>query len=299
MKKFLLLFLFLALTMGAVLVILEWALRRIPNRYWAKAQYMEQHVDNIEVLIFGSSHAFMGIDAAVFGPNAYNLANVSQSLDYDCLLFEKYLPRCKNLKRVIVSISPFSFYSILSQSEPDLLKVYDETFGIQTTNIPWRDRIEVLNSSAGDKLFNYYFKNQDMVGVSPQGLSTQYSLQNKKATGWDNGIQRAKVHTYFGAPQGQTVAYLDKMARLCQAHNIELTLVTTPFMPSYVWHVDSIQWSQTIRTVDSLSVLYGIRYLNYFGDTTYSKNSDYFFDADHLTPQGAAAFSRSIIGTER
>lgn len=296
MRKFIGLTLAFVVAVGASLWLLEVALRHIPNRYRAKAQYMEQHAEQIETLVFGSSHAFMGIDAAIFGPTAYNLANVSQSLDYDRLLLEKYLPRCKNLQRVLVSVSPFSLYSVLGQSDPALLGVYDAEFGLRTTPIGWKYRFEVLfNAKAADKLIDYYLKGRDMVCMTEQGLSTMYSLANKKAEGWDNGIERARSHTYGGPPMASVVGDLGAMARLCHERGIDFVVITTPFMPSYVAHIDPKQWGQTVRVIDSLSVAYSsLRVLNYFGDTSYSHTPDYFFDADHLTPQGAAVFSAAL-----
>lgn len=65
----------------AILAIgLEIYVDSIPNSYTYKRQYMEQHADEIQTLVLGSSYAYDGIDAE-FLPRAFNLAilaNVSR-----------------------------------------------------------------------------------------------------------------------------------------------------------------------------------------------------------------------------
>ena len=107
MKKFILKTIFFLLPILVLAVIMEISLRAIPNDYKQKRNYMDSHSDEIEVLVLGSSHSLYGINPKYFSQKTYNMAYVSQSLDLDYKILEKYYNRFKNLKTIIVDISYF------------------------------------------------------------------------------------------------------------------------------------------------------------------------------------------------
>ena len=112
MKKFISKTIFFLLPILVLAVIMEISLRAIPNDYKQKRDYMDSHSDEIEVLVLGSSHSLYGINPKYFSQKTYNMAYVSQSLDLDYKILEKYHNRFKNLKTIIVDISCFSLYAI-------------------------------------------------------------------------------------------------------------------------------------------------------------------------------------------
>ena len=85
--------LLLALPIVLVSAYLEHKLYQIPNSYNLKRTNFEHQLESIQTLILGSSHALNAINPAYLSTPTYNLANVSQSLDYDQLLTLKYLPQ--------------------------------------------------------------------------------------------------------------------------------------------------------------------------------------------------------------
>ena len=90
MKKFLITILAFFIPVLFVLVGLEYIVRKAPNEYQYKAQWMEKNADRVETLILGTSHAFYGINPSYLGPNAFSLAASAQCLQYDEFLFFKY-----------------------------------------------------------------------------------------------------------------------------------------------------------------------------------------------------------------
>ena len=95
---------------------MEALLRNIPNDYQKKRAYLETNAHEIETLILGNSHSLAGLDPSYFDTKTFNAAHVSQSLNYDLAILNKYVDRPDSLKTIILSISYFSLYETLESS---------------------------------------------------------------------------------------------------------------------------------------------------------------------------------------
>ncbi len=98
MKRFLINLLGISAIVFAIIMGYELWLMTKPNVYKYKRQYMEQHVDDIAVLLLGNSHVYDGLDPAVLGDSVFNLATPNQVPYYEAKLAERYVPRMKNLR---------------------------------------------------------------------------------------------------------------------------------------------------------------------------------------------------------
>lgn len=277
---------------------LELAARRIPSSYSEKADYMERHADSIRVLVLGSSHAYTGIDPEVLGGNAYSLANFSQTVYYDYRLLRKYADRCPNLQRVIMTVSAFSLYSDLEDGdEKSKLVWYSDYFGID--RYPWsaRCRFQIVSDPANllHRIKAHYLRAEDQVCMTPQGMSTLYTLDNKDMRHWDDGAAAAKRHHSSMPPKGTIVEDLNRMAELCYDRHIELYLVGMPARASYRDNGDPVQARHTRLVIDSILHRYpNVSYLDYSADSALTADSDLFYDADHLSSYGAGIFTRRL-----
>ena len=83
---------------------IEAYIRSWDNSYKAKDRWMTDNAATVETIILGNSHALFSFRPQYVGCNAYNLANVSQTIDYDNLLLRHYAPMCKRLKNVIITV---------------------------------------------------------------------------------------------------------------------------------------------------------------------------------------------------
>ena len=93
----------------------EYLYREIPNDFKIKKENLLNRKDSIETLIFGTSHAYHGINPS-FIPYGYNLANEGQSLIFDKLLYCHYINRLPNLKNIFditVGVSDHSLHPFL------------------------------------------------------------------------------------------------------------------------------------------------------------------------------------------
>ncbi|HRB69044.1 MAG TPA: hypothetical protein PLC92_02955, partial [Chitinophagales bacterium] len=80
------------------MISLELLLRDIPNDYSFKKNYLNTNSNNIEVLFLGSSHIYYGINPEYISQKSFNAAHISQSLNFDLAILEKYKDRWTNLK---------------------------------------------------------------------------------------------------------------------------------------------------------------------------------------------------------
>ena len=115
MKRFLINTTLIAIISCVVILIaairIEYLIRQVPNPYKYKFEWMQKNAEDVEVLVFGSSHTFYGIRPEYFKSKAFSLANVSQGLRQDLFLLEYWADRYKKLKTVIVPISFYSWFS--------------------------------------------------------------------------------------------------------------------------------------------------------------------------------------------
>lgn len=87
--------------------------RTQPNNYTIKNYHLSKNKNNIEVLLFGDSHCFYGLNPIYFDKSSFNLSNVSQTIYFDKLLLEKYFDELPKLKCVVFCIE----YTNLSQQD--------------------------------------------------------------------------------------------------------------------------------------------------------------------------------------
>ena len=98
----------------------EWVAESIPNSYTYKRDYMELYGEEIKTLILGSSNAYDGLNPCVL-PNAFNLANSSQTLEDDYRLLAKYIDSMDSLQTVIVGLG---FHSLAATPEANRRMYY-------------------------------------------------------------------------------------------------------------------------------------------------------------------------------
>lgn len=150
--------LFFSIPLVLLCIMLELKLRAIPNVYAYKANYVKEHGAAIKTLVFGSSHAYFGIDPYYLQLNSFSLANTSQTLDYDNLLFEKYHNSMTGLNNIIIAVSYFSLYSDLESGvefwRSKYYKIYFKIYKI----ISYADNFEIEGNlkTVTDRLYKYY-----------------------------------------------------------------------------------------------------------------------------------------------
>jgi len=299
MRKFVKSFILFVLPIALFMFFAEILFRHIPNQYSYKANYLETHGNEVEILILGSSHSFYGIDPGEFSCKAFNAAHGSQSLDFDYAILQKYSNKLQNLRTVIVPISYGSLYGKLELGiEKWHLKDYSIYYGLKTP-LSFEKRLEVFSKGNMSRLKNYVLGKIDL-GVTALGHGTA-SGKRPQSDLRESGNIAAKRHTAEKDTAqmmfSEMLGYLDYIIKLCQKKNCRVILLTMPAWHSYRENMDAWQWQKTQETVQALEKQHqNVHYFNFIADSQFAAND--FQDADHLNFQGARKMSRILDSLE-
>jgi len=303
MKKFIVKTLLFILPVAASLAPIEYLLRKIPNVYTYKKSYLDEHAEEIRVLILGSSHTYSGIDPSYFPQNAFNAAHAAQSFDFDFEIFNKYLEKFKELKVVILPVSYFSLWHKMSNDQESRRRVknYVLYYGIDAKPKRITDRYELLNGRPIMNLhrfYNYYFMKKDDIICTPLGHGTDFSgtltVTDVKKAGEKEARRERARNAVFGDRNekifAENIKIMDAFAEICRQNNIRLILITTPLHHTSNENSDMEQWGIIEKTITDFTQKHdGVRYLNLRDDPDFTAED--FHDASHLNGSGAGKLS--------
>ena len=270
----------------------EFAARQIPNYYSYKYNWMDQHAEEVETLVLGSSHSLNGIIPRYLGENSFNLALPGQTLKYDAYLFFKWADRYKNLKLVILPISYFSFFM-------DHSEWIGETYSKIYLKSPFHSDFSQFNlemlefKPLHSKLYFWRTGNEEY--VKERGWLPMY-LKDKNLSTWNlehKNMNEVKKHT------AKSWEYVDNNYKLvsdiiyfCQKNDIKIVLTTIPQYKDYNTHLDKVQLRKMYELIGNLHSKFGVLYLDYLQDERFC--ADDFTNPTHLSEIGAQKFTKIL-----
>ena len=272
----------------------EYAVRQIPNEYKYKNDWMDQHADEVETLIMGSSHAWFGINPEYINGLAFNLAFMSQSLKYDSFLLHKWGDRYKKLKLVIVPISYSTFY-------------FDNPFGVLQAPSYYRNYMDCpyysgLSVYCLEVLFfkalhgKLVTQKEHNWQVLCNELGWHETPVEPKEEDWDDSVKvrnLVKIQTGSLDEVEKNYSYLKEMALFCKEHNIGLVLVSIPMSKAYNDALDDHLLAVTYSQVRLVQKDLHLDYFDYREDSRFC--SDDFADVNHLNKIGAEKFTKILM----
>jgi len=263
---------------------------------------MKKNSDNIEILILGSSHSLMGINPYFFELNTYNLASVSQTLEYDALLFNRYEKDLTKLKYLIIPISYFTLFQRL-----------------QTTLDEWQNRnnniinhYQVYHFNKGfqfishsqaygnfKKLFNSFLGKNNKSNYTNLGFEKHSGSRFRNIEEIiESGQQTAKSHSSYNNLDlyKHSIEILETMIEYSINKDVKVILVEIPTHKEYFKHLDD---KYNIKTKECIKYLTS-KYFNSVIHLPYESSIDFliddFYDSDHLNEKGAKKLSKKING---
>ena len=299
MKAFLIKIGLFALPLIILGVGMEWGLRKIPSEYNEKSKFLKKELPRIESLILGSSHALYGLNPEILQKPAFNLSHVSQTIDLDLELLEKYGPLMPKLKRVVVTLSYFSLRETLETTEESwrlgrYRQYYD--LNIRHNSIESFDLIRLPFNFNVTRLKQYYFQHQQDVLITPMGWSTKYRSNNPIKYLVSSSQQAAGRHTILHPDPllvEKNKSDLISIAAWCAAHRVKLYLVTTPTYSAYRERLDPKQWNDVQQQGHWIQNNFpGAVYLHWLADPEL-EDAD-FHDGDHLSEKGAIKLTQRL-----
>ena len=215
---------------------LEWIAESIPNSYTYKRDYMEQNGVQIQTLILGSSNAYDGLNPSVL-PNAFNLANSSQTLEDDRRLLAKYIDSMDSLQTVIVGLG---FHSLAATPEANRRMYYTIYMDLYPRWPLSRYSFEVFNLESLAKKVIKYAVSRDVTrcdSLGQRGGHTREAVETG-AEWWNKGVDAMVANDKLDIINhkfeiSNNISYLKAIVDLCNAHNVKPVIVLMPVMEEY------------------------------------------------------------------
>lgn len=301
MKKYIQKTIIFLLPILIIVVFMEIALRNIPNEYMYKKEYLDRHSHEIETLIFGSSHAYYGLNPEYFLGNTFNASHPSQTLNYDYEIFNKYKNDLLNLKNIVIPISYFTLTDKLEEgSGAWLVKYYNIYYGINTSH-SLKANTEVLGTKLKinlQKIDSYYIR-KDTLFCGKYGW-TKAEKVKKSSDLVKTGRRSAYNHTRdninskkYVEIYSENVALINSLLEWCNHHDVLLVLFTPPAYFTYRQYLNPDQLKATVETCLEIARRNeDCLYINLLDDSSFIESD--FYDSDHMREAGAQKLSKKL-----
>lgn len=303
MKQFLITLSKFGALLLVMLIAIEVGLLYRPNVYSYKRQYVEDHQKDIKVLLLGSSHVEEGVNPALLGEGAFNMAISARLNEYDAALAEKYVPGMDSLKAVIMHMDYSTFlFGRLKHNEQEVNTgafslmgtchcMHTKYMGIHLK--PFWYWSEILNSKLNymSRFWNKADKILECDSLGYCGLDV-----NERLTDWE---YRNLADDFDPSVPIDRETYdklwnvYETIARVTQQQGARLILVHTPVYKTYQDAIHPEALRDIENFVQKLQQKYpNVEYHNFLFAEGFSP--DDFNDSSHLTSTGADKFSRML-----
>ncbi|WP_373524254.1 hypothetical protein [Aquiflexum sp.] len=291
MKKGILHLMIFSIPVFLGLVVIEMALRNVPNTYKLKNDYLIENSNEIEVLILGNSQTFYGLDPQFISAKAFNAAHISQLFSQDKQLWEKYFPNMPKLKYLVISFSIQSFYD-QGGDLPFIHKNYvlyygfsnqiGWKYGLELTALPMRANLIRLIKNIQDGEIDY--------PSSPLGFGLGYKTGGSINLETNAKEAIARHLLLNGKIIEEELKALEAIVRSASQKEIQTILLATPVSKQYYSFVPQT----VIQEVENIASMLSennqlVTYMNWNQHPDF-RDKD-FYDADHLNDAGARKLS--------
>lgn len=274
---------------------IEVSVRNIPNDYAYKKNYLDQHSGEIEVLFLGSSHAYRGINPNFLDANSFNASYVSQTLDIDYEILNKYKNHFDSLQYLVIPISYFSLFTQLESTEEAWrIKNYTIYYGLKISS-RYSDYFELSSNKLEttlERLKQFYIDGKTNISSSKLGWGdlNSKSQQNLEKTGREAAERHTEEIDIF---LDENLNILRSIIDLAEERKIVVIFYTPPAYQTYVELLDSNQLNRTYETMYELDRKYdNVIYVNFLTDNIFTEKD--FYNADHLNNIGAEKLTKKI-----
>jgi|SRR5690554_1620631 len=273
--------------------------RFVPNNYTEKHKNIQNNYNKTEVLIFGNSHTFYGLNPKYFDQSSYNIANISQSIYFDKLLFDRHIDGFKDLKYVVLNIE----YTSLSQKDNTMEDFWRKYFyqaqmDLEVSIIPFYDIRQyslALSRSFKNSInsINQYYKNGTITECDEFGWGNIYTYENRRLNLDELAVRTVRKHEDNSMDFEVNMQRIKSIIKKCNEKNIRIILVSMPVHKSYSEKVNHEKVKAIHSVAENLAREHSnTSYINLFYDENFL--DDDFFDPDHLNNKGAEKCSEIV-----
>lgn len=271
--------------------LLETAARRLPTPLGQRKADIEGRLDRIEILVTGNSHMMMGIDPRLLGHETCTLASTGQSLYYGTALVRRYLDRLPRLRLVVLGVS---YQSLESEIRDGGLRwFFLDVFGIRP-----HDGLRPADVLSASALLRLGPERLRILFTQKKAVLQEMPIQGEARRDEDAATRRLAESSADMRPERIPAnrRYLQELVGETRRRGVELLLLTVPLSPTLVTRLDPARYRRMQETLEDLARTPGIRYRNDIADRRFG-DAD-FRDPDHMSPRGAARYSRILVAEE-
>lgn len=276
---------------------LEWGAESIPNSYTYKRDYMEQHGAEIRTLILGSSNAYDGLNPSVL-PNAFNLANSSQTLEDDYRLLAKYIDSMDSLQTVIVGLGYHSLGATTEDNRRTYYTIYMDLYPRWPLS---KYSLEVCNPEMLVKKIIKYAVSRDVTRCDSLGQRVGHTLEAAQsgAEWWNKDMlslvenDRFKILD-FRFQIEENIRYLHAIVDLCNARGVKPVIVLMPVMAEYKRMLPREQvalMEEVLQSLDSSAICVDA--------SEWEIPEEGWYNATHLIRESSIPFTRHLLDSIR
>jgi len=258
---------------------------------------MEQHGAQIRTLILGSSNAYDGLNPCAL-PNAFNLANSSQTLEDDYRLLAKYIDSMDSLRTVIVGLG---FHSLAATPEANRRMYYTIYMDLYPRWPFSRYSFELFNLEALTKKIIKYVVSRDVTRCNSLGQRvghTAAAVREQKEF-WNKDVLSLVENDRFNILDfrfqiEENIRHLHAIVDLCNAHQVQAVVVTMPVTREYKQYLPAQQITfhdSVMRSLPSWAI--------YIDASDWSMPDDGWYNATHLTKEASVGFTHQLMDSIR
>ena len=272
---------------------LEWIAESIPNSYTYKRNYMEQHGAQIQTLILGSSNAYDGLNPSAL-PNAFNLANSSQTLEDDYRLLAKYIDSMDSLHTVIVGLGYHSLGATTEDNRRTYYTIYMDLYPRWPLS---KYSFEVCNPEMLIKKIIKYAVSRDVTRCDSLGQRVGHTKEaaDTGAEWWNKDVQSLvdndrMVDGKWSMIIEENTRYLRAIVDLCNAHGVQPVIVQMPVMGEYKNRLPVEQvklYEDLLLSLDSVAIC--------IDASEWEIPEDGWYNATHLTKEASEMFANNLF----
>jgi len=289
-----------------IVLLSEIFLRNMDTTYTIKHEQLLASSRDIELLIVGNSHAAYGLDPEQFSLQAFNLAEVGQSLYFDKRITLKYIDRLNKLKYVLISVDFHSLY-FSDQGNRNSWSYYG--YGVSYKNaMPVSAKYSYLIGFKAQMLVEFARRALDKKYNTVRALDVESgaTLHQPFAKGFlplKDSITDLEVPqlneragffndmVHLSHEREEVIADLEDFIGELQKRKITPILITLPVYTDLRDRLDKKVLEQNDADIRRVSDKYHVPYWDYF---SMRLSSYYFYNADHLSKRGAAYVSAIV-----
>lgn len=286
----------LALVLGRVNAIL--ALKSFDGLH-PMQQFYEQEKDSVDLLLLGSSHAFVNIDPGIlweeYGIPAYDLGGGIQPF-WNTYYFLKEALKTQSPKLIVKEAFTTTFISEYNDNG----RAVSNTFGMKWS---W-DKVEAIKLSAPPDKQSSFLLGYCQYHTRFRELTREDFLENKgdsaKYANWKGSYVStvispfqwpAEVQTEERRPMAaKTEEWYRKTIELAQSSGIPLLIIVSPYP-------DVTIWDQAVyNTAADVAAEYGVPFINFnedFGTLDLDPATDYY-NGGHMNIWGSRKFANQL-----